>query len=145
MNWKKQIIEDLRDYPLKLEAMYQIPEKIKRLEDEYTGLKSARNDSTPVSGSTNKREDALVNNIVERDKLKLNYSIIKRQISALEKGLELLTDTERLILDRFYIHGAKGNIDRLKDELGYEKSQLYCMRNDALRKLTIGMYGVVEL
>lgn len=145
MNWKRQMIEDLRDYPLKLEAIEQIPEKIKRLEETYTGLRSARSDGTPVSGGTNRREDMLIDNIVERDKLNFNYNIVKRQISVLENGLNALTDEERLILDRFYIHGAKGNIDRLKDELGYEKSQLYRMKDDTLRKLTIKMYGVVEL
>lgn len=47
-------------------------------------------------------------------------------------------------MDRFYINPAKGNLDRLCEELFLEKSAAYRRKDAALRKFTIALCGVTE-
>ena len=60
-------------------------------------------------------------------------------------GLEVLTDDERKVLDRFYINPARGNVDRLCEEFGIEKSQVYARKDSALHHFTICLYGCAEI
>lgn len=59
-------------------------------------------------------------------------------------GLEILSQEERLLLDRFYIHPSKGNVDRLCEELGLERTAVYSRKDKALRHFTLCLYGMVE-
>ena len=62
----------------------------------------------------------------------------------MESGLGVLDEDERLVLDRFYIHRSKGNVNRLCEELGVEKPTVYRRRNRALYLFTIALYGAIE-
>ena len=59
-------------------------------------------------------------------------------------ALAVLDEEERHILDRFYIHRANGNVERLCDELHVEVATVYRRRDKALRHFTLALYGVVE-
>ena len=59
-------------------------------------------------------------------------------------ALAVLDDEERLILDKFYIHRAKGNVGDLCERLNVEQSTVYRKRDNALRRFTIALYGVTE-
>lgn len=62
----------------------------------------------------------------------------------MDGGLAVLDGEERLVLERFYIHRAKGNVERLCDELHLEKSRVYELKDKALRHFTIALYGLTE-
>ena len=61
-----------------------------------------------------------------------------------EGGLSVLDDEERLVLDRFYIHRAKGNVGELCERLNVEQATVYRKRDIALRRFTIALYGPLE-
>lgn len=146
MNWKKIAIERLKDYEARKEACKRIPEQIATLEMRYTSIRSATTDATVVRmGNGNQREQALIENIVERNELKNNFKIAKREVEITKKGLEHLTDEQYKILDRFYISRTPGHVERLCEELCMEKSRVYELKDDALRRFTLACYGVVEV
>lgn len=145
MNWKDAVISELRDHESKLAALEQIPARIKTLEMSFSAIRSAMTDSTPVSGGTNRREDAMLDNIYERDAQKANLAIVERQVRRIEKGLSELTQEERIVLDRFFIRRPRNYIDALCDELCCERTQVYRIKDRALRNLTMKLCGVVEL
>ena len=144
MNWKFEAIDKLREYEAHKRALKSIPEEIKRLNVALTAIRSAATDSTPVSGGGSTREDAMLSNIVHREELERALEQAKLWVDIVDGGLNVLDDEERLVLDRFYIHRGKGNIDRLCEELGVEKATLYRRREAALRKFTIALYGCIE-
>lgn len=86
----------------------------------------------------------MLSNIVHREELERALEQAKLWVDIVDGGLGVLDDEERLVLDRFYIHRARGNIDRLCEELGRAKSVVYDRRDAALRKFTIALYGCVE-
>lgn len=144
MNWKREAIDKLKNYEAHREALENIPKEIKRLESAYAGIRSATTDGTPVSGGGSTREDSILSNIVHRDELKRRLKEARLWVSMVDKALAVLSDEERLVLDRFYIHRAKGAVEALCESLGLEKSAVYDRRDKALRHFTLALYGVTE-
>jgi hypothetical protein len=146
LNWCIFSIQRLRDYEDRKRAIDNLTEQINSLEDKFTAIRAATTDSTPVQGGNeNRREQMLIHNIATREELKNNLEIIKQEIDITEKGLDVLTETERLILTRFYINRSKGYIERLCDELFISKTELYRQKDEALKRFTMVCYGIVEL
>ena len=145
MNYKQYIIPDLKSLNAWRAALTTIPERIRALEMAYGAIRSAMTDATPVAGGTTVRDEMLVSNIAERDKLKSNLEITRHNVKRLESALELLPRDERIILERFYVNREKNHVERLMEELHYEKTQIYQLKERGLIDLARILLGVVEL
>lgn len=146
MNWQKMSIQRLREYEGRVTSLTLIPEQIKALELSFTAIRSATTDGTPVKGSNgNKREDALLDNIVMREELAANKEIAKREVDITEKGLAGLTEEQRKILYTFFVNRPRDHVGLLCEELCLERSRVYDLKDDALKRFTMACYGVVEI
>ncbi|MCI8843864.1 MAG: DUF1492 domain-containing protein [Oscillospiraceae bacterium] len=144
MNWKREAVDKLKNYEVHRQALDSIPQEIKRLESAWTGIRSAVTDSTPVSGGGSTREDAMLSNIIHRDELERRMKEACLWVSQVDKALAILSDEERLVLDRFYLHPIKGAIEDLCERMNIEKATVYRRRDDALRRFTIALYGATD-
>ena len=144
MNWKSESKEELREYEAKRMSVESIPEEIRQLKAQMVKLGGSSN-STPVKGGGSPWEDRQINLIVRIEKLKTSLGYARDWVARVERGLSALSDEERLILDRFYINPAKGNVDRLCGDLCLEKSAVYDRKDKALRHYTLARYGCVEI
>ena len=144
MNWKYESMEELREYEAKRMAVESIPEEIQQLRTQMVKLGGSGN-STPVKGGGSQWEDRQINMIVKMEKLNTSLCYAKEWCARVERGLVVLTDEERLILNRFYINPAKGNVDRLCGDLCLEKSAVYERKDRALRRYTLARYGCMEI
>ena len=82
---------------------------------------------------------------MERERLAANYKAVSKLVRQIEIALSLLGEDEQLALERFYIHRQEQHVERLCEELGYEKSRVYELKDRALRRFTIAMYGILDL
>ncbi|MDP4152867.1 MAG: hypothetical protein Q8865_05415 [Bacillota bacterium] len=144
MDWKQAAIDDLKKYNAQKQSLINIQQRISALKIKNESIKSRVTDSTPVQGGGCQTEENLLNNIVERERLKLTYAATKRLVTLVEKGLSELSDDEKYVLEMFYIAPEKGNVDRLMDEISVEKSQVYRIKDAALYKYTLRMYGLTD-
>lgn len=144
MNWKAEAMEKLRRYDAMRQSVQNLPEEIKRLELEACGIRSVPMDSCPVNGGKNTREEALLNNLVHRQQLQFALEQAELWLKTTERGLAALTPEEKLVLHRFYMYPAQGNVDRLCGELGVEQSSVYRKRDKALYRFTVALYGSPE-
>ena len=144
MNWKFEAIEKLKQYEAKKKALQSIPDEIRRLESAMRSIRGATSDGTPVQGGGSGREDMMLSNIVHREELERSLEQAKIWVGLVDAGLEILSAEERQILDRFYIHPARGNVDRLCEDLSVEKPTVYRKKDCALRHFTICLYGCIE-
>lgn len=144
MNWKSEAVDKLRQYEAKKLSLVNIPLEISRLESAARGVRSAASDGTPVSGGGSGREDMLLSNIVHREELERSLEQAQKWVALVDAALAILSAEERLLLERFYVHPARGNVDKLCDELGLEKSQVYAKKDSAIRHFTISLYGCCE-
>lgn len=145
MNWQKMSIERLREYENRKRALELILEQIETLKINFTSVKAARTDGTPVKEGGNKREDALINNIAKREELEKNLRIAENEVAITEKALATLTDEEKTVLEKFFINRPRRHIEELCELLCYEKTRVYEIKDNALRKFTMACYGVIDI
>lgn len=145
MDWKKAAEDDLKLYNLRMLSLDNISERIATLKASKEGVKACVTDKVPVKGGQSKYEEMLINCIVEIERLSLNYEVTERLIKLTERGLSVLDDEEREVLESFYISGSERCLDVLRERLGYEKSQIYRIKDRALQKYTVACFGVTQL
>ena len=141
MNWKAEAVEKLRKYDAMRQAALNLPEEIERLEQEACSIRGARTDGTPVKGGSSRREDALINNLAQRQELTWSLHQAQSWLRVTDRALGALAPDEKLILHRLYICPERGAIGRLCGELGLEQSSVYRKRDKALRRFTLALYG----
>ena len=144
-DWEKHSIDDLREYRAVKESLGTLPEEIRALEEDMQLVKGTRYDKTPVEGGAAGYEERLINYIDRKGRLEQNLGLAQARVERIERGLSVLTENERLVLTRFYIHREPRYLDRLCGELGYEKTAVYGLKNRALKRFTLAMYGVVDI
>jgi len=145
MNWKAEAMEKLRRYGAMRLAVINLPEEIKRLELDARSIRSARTDATPVNGGGSRREEALLNNLIQRQELDNSLKQATLWLKTTDRAMGVLTPEEKQILHRLLIYPEKRALERLSLELGIEQSSIYRKRDDALRHFTLAYYGVTEL
>lgn len=140
------LISELKDLEARRQALDNIPRRIRELEQAYGAVRAARTDGEAVrSSGCSRREEALINNIAMRDKLRRDLEVTCRDVRRMDSALSSLPEDERQVLQRFYVCRTRDYIDRLCEELGYERSQIYKIKDNALLDLTLRLYGVAEL
>lgn len=144
MQWKNEAMDKLRRYDAMRQALRNLPEEIARLKADASALRGANFDITPVNGGGSRREDALINNLVERQELEQNLKQVRHWLAVTDRGLLALPQDERLVLQRLYLYPEQGAVDRLCMELGVEQSTVYRKRDQALRRFTLALYGFAE-
>lgn len=141
MNWKAEAKDKLRKYDAMKMSTLSIPDELARLEGEYTAIRSARTDGAPINGGSSAREDALINNIAERQELEAALQNAKAWVRIVDRAMTSLREEEQLILTRLFIRPYKGSVERLCKELGVESSSVYRRRDQALQTFTLALYG----
>lgn len=135
-------ITELKEYSLWRTSIDIIPQRITEIEEKMIALGGGGADS-PVMSSGNKREERLVAYIDEKNELERTLEINKAKQKYIEKGLSMLTDTERKVLEVFYMSGMKYSdaMEKLVLENVYSESQIERIKADALRKYSLCVFG----
>jgi ArpU family phage transcriptional regulator len=144
MNWKQEATNDLINYARKKESLENMKNQMGALKVQFVSIQGAATDKEPVMGGASKLEDRQLDNIVKRQRLNYTYQATKRLVDIIERGIAGLNEQERKVIERFYIYRTKDYLERIMDETGYERAQVYRIKDDALYKFTIYMYGISE-
>ena len=104
MNWKAEAMEKLRRYGAMRLAVINLPEEIKRLELDARSIRSARTDATPVNGGGSRREEALLNNLIQRQELDNSLKQATLWLKTTDRAMGVLTPEEKQILHRLLIY-----------------------------------------
>lgn len=142
--WKYRATDRLRDYQAQKAALLNIPDEIAALESQFTSIRSATTDSIAVSGGGNKREDMMLSNIVRREELKATLERAKLYVRSVERGMSVLNDEERRILNVMYVNREAGAVQRMAEEFCEDERSVYRRLDKALKHFTIAMYGITE-
>ena len=143
MNWQKEAVNDLKSYEARRQSVDNLKERIADLEKRAIKLGGTSN-SVPVQGGGNRNEEALVNNIAERERLTMALSAAQKLVDVIDRGLAVLDDDEYKVLEGFYINRSSRHLDKLCDDLHCEKSTVYRIKDQALYKFTVAMYGIID-
>lgn len=145
INWKKiweEILKmELSRHLVRREAIQNIRMKIEELESDYSRLRAAQSDASPVQGGGSSMEDRLINNIALRDNLKNRLDYTFKQWNRIERALKRLTVEQQKIIYGFYIDRPENYRQILCEELGIEQSELYRQKDQAMEILVLMLYG----
>lgn len=144
MDWSVIAKDKLKSYAAKKASIDNLSDEIRELEARRKSIRSATADGTAVQGGGSKREDMLLSSIVLQDEMEENLLAVENWVNRVEKGLAVLSQEEKTILDRFYIYPERGAAERLAIDLGIDVKTVYHRKNRALRKFTIAMCGCSE-
>ena len=144
LNWQKEAINDLRCHEKRKAAMESLADEIRELRSRTYGSSAPAADAVPVQGGTSTAEGRWIAAIDELERKKEAYRITKRQIDAVERGLAVLDEQQRMVLNVFFVNRVQGGADYLVEKLNLERTRIYELRETALRNFTIARYGVVE-
>lgn len=145
MNWKAEAKEKLQRYDAMRLATINIPEELERLEIDAQSIRGAKMDKAAVNTGERRREDAMLNNIIERQELERTLQQAQSWLKTTDRALTALSSEEKMILHRFYIYPKPGNVELLCRDLGVEVSSVYRRRDKALRHFVMAFYGVAEV
>ena len=143
MRWKDEAQERLKRYDWMHQALRNIPEEIKRLKADAVAMRSAA-ESVSVRGGGGHREDALINNLVQRQELERNLKQVRQWLAVMDRSLAAMDPEDQLVLSRLYLYPERDAINRLCDELGVEQATVYRKRDRALYRFTVALYGFPE-
>lgn len=143
MRWKDEAQEKLKRYDWMHQALVNIPMEIKRLKDDAVNLRSAA-DGVAVRGGGGKREDALINNLVQQQELEKNLKQVRQWLSVMDRSLSSMDPEDQLVLNRLFLYPQRDAINQLCSELGVEQATVYRKRDRALYRFTVALYGFPE-
>ena len=148
MDWKQEAAEKLLQYEVRRQSLENIPAEIRRLEQDYSALRASTPDFVPdyllTHDKGSRREDAMLTNIVRREELARQLESARAWVALVDKGLAVLDERDRLVLDKFFLHKQKRACEELCDLLDRERAQVYRLRDKALKRFTLALYGGVE-
>lgn len=146
MNWKQEAIDKLKNYTVRRRALTTIPQQVEEVQLRRRGIRGATVDGTAVRGGGSGRENMLLDSMVYQEELERRLEMTRRWVASVEQALGALSDEERLVLDRLYIHPARGNVERLCEELNIENPPgVYKRKDRALRRFVMALYGWEEI
>ena len=92
--------------------------------------------SAPNKGGGSRYEDFLISQISKKEDLRLRLMIIETRKRYIQRVLEILSKNERRVIERFYLtEEGKNAAESLMEELGFEKSSIYRLKDSALDKI----------
>lgn len=141
MRWDKELEGKLKEYPRKVASISNLKGRIAFLEEGLYTLKGSFRDTDPVQGGGSPQEDILLSKIMEKGELEKNLADVRHEIAWVDKGLACLTETELKIIQMMYLQEYRVSVEKVCRAVGYEKTQVYKIKGDALRKMTLELYG----
>ena len=141
LTYKTYVLARLADFADARAALVTIPERVEALRAKRETLKLRATDSQPVSGGGSRTEDAWVTSLLEEDYLKARLKEAEKVVKQTELLLNELDREEKLVVERTCMRRRKGDVEELCEELGYERSAVYALRDRTLRKLARLMTG----
>lgn len=141
LTYKTYVLARLEDYMDARAAVLTIPRRIEELRLKRETMKIKMTDNQPVSGGGSRTEDAWIASLTEEEYLRRRLDSATATVNAVEPLLALLSREDRLVVERTCMRRHKGDVDALCEELGYERSAVYAMRDKAMRTLARLMTG----
>ena len=136
MDWKICAVDDLRRYNLMKIGILNSKDKLRTMEKAALAARQSFEEKPKHLDSK------LVDLIVETERLRSNIHTAQNLVTLVDRGLGALSEGERSVLEKFYIDDCTRTTRSLREHFGYSQRSIYRIRDRALRKFTLAMYGV---
>ena len=128
--WKKIVLEDLKKYAeiKKLQPILQL--QVQNMENKIRRKSK--------EGST---DSYVLEQLMCLKKMQRTVKANQEFLDEIDRVLEFLPPRERVVLYNFYVDREYDYIENINEELNIERSQIYRVKDKALRHLSLFLYG----
>lgn len=144
MNWMNEAKKKLARCNYMRQSVINLPKEIEVLSSKRERLKSIRTNEDKGRGSQYFADQAMVSSLSEQQDLERALEDARKWLDPVERALSSLSEEEREVVERLCIKRKKGEAQRLCNDLFMSQSALYRLRQKALQKFTLAMYGALE-
>lgn len=146
MDYKERAKELLSRRNDLISAHSFIKNEMTQLEQEIISLKTLiSNAEIAPNKEENYYEGLLINLLADMEDCRFRKSVVERELTKIEKGLEGLNDYQKDLIITFFIEHPKGGAEDLMFRWMKERSSVYRDRNSALETFTRSIYGVLQI
>ena len=132
----------LGEYLDRKASLSTLPERIATERARLTAIRSSSAESQMISGGGgNVRQERDTAILAEIDRLTNALDEAQREVELIERCLAQLTKEQRKTLGLMDINRRYGAVEELCNLLGYERSRVYDIHNDALDRFAILYHG----
>ncbi len=142
MDFRHEAEYDLRSLNAKRKAVDNLKEQISILEAEADGMHGISTDA-PVKGGMSRAEEKLVNAIDKKMRLEKSLQVTEALVHIVEKTLEQMTDTQKELLDVFFVNPRYLAADYIMEKYHIERPTVYKWRQGAIEQYARIMYGIL--
>lgn len=151
------IIKEARQDALKLTKFYlegfrsqqqHVINLAEDIEDNYTStVKLVATYGEQIGHSSVKRLEGGARLAIDEghQEQRREYTKAKHLSERLERAIEALSDTERIILQGRYINSNRESWSNISDIIGYDESHCYRLHNRGLRTVATHLFGIAEV
>lgn len=141
MNWKFVAKCRLEAYQDNVLAARELRARLRELDKQAEGIRSARMDG-PVQGSKGSgREAWLLDNITKKAELENRLYGVLDEIGTVERVLASMAADDKRVLEIFYIERPRDAVGEAMEALAVERAAVYRRRDKALETFTRRSYG----
>ncbi len=115
--------------------------EIEMLEREKTACKVAASNN----GDERLYEERLIGILADLEDCRFRRSVVERELIKIEKGMNVLSDYYRDVLERLFVERESDAVEYLMTKWYKERATVYRDRTRALEDFTRSVYGVVQL
>lgn len=147
MGYIREAIEYLKSYNDLQFAVINLKEEIQKLDAELKGSAICYKDMPGGSGAIN-ADDVLINKIYRKAQAEKEWRTSTSIIKRIDRILEELSKGEgnenhgEIIRRCFIDRQGSRDIDDIADEFKYSRRQFYRIRQTALRRLAVQLFGI---
>lgn len=134
-------IKNLRELNSRRAAADNLRERIRDMEEDAASVRGSTMSTVPVKGGGNRTEEWLVNYMQRKDQLKKRLRETEKMIDITERVLDSMDPKKQRVLELFYINRPYGYLWKLMDEMGYSRTAVYRIKDEALEEFCRKMYG----
>lgn len=143
--YKNMAIQELSRHSALRSSLNTLPGQIARLEQELTSPRDSLARAGSVGGGgPSTAQDWLTAGLERKSRMERSLAAARQSVQGVEYALEALNEKEQRVLQEFYICRERGHMERLCRELGVEEASVYRLKNKALEKFTLALYGPEE-
>lgn len=143
MDYVREAIEYLRSYNDLEKALKNLNEEILKLNTDLKCVKEIDYSGMPHGSGNETPDDMLVNKLYRKQKAIEEYGQTKKAIGRIDKVLEGLSEDESRVLKMWFIDNARR--DDIAEALHCSEPNAYRIKNRAIRKLAIQLFGIKGL
>lgn len=144
MDYKEQAKDLLSRKNSLMSAYSAIKSELSQLEEARVSCQTSLTNAEKLGRNADIYEEHLISLLADMEDCRFRKSIVERELSKIEKGLNGLTEYQKDLINTFFVEKTLGGAEDIMLRWRRERSTVYRDRVRVLEDFTRSVYGVLQ-